>query len=130
MDPTGQNRRTTILIVEDDAPLRHVLALSLRMAGFETVEAGDGLSALALLERTRIDAVVLDLMLPGFDGLVVRDEIAAHPSTRHVPVVIVTASEKPLPSVSPTCVLRKPVDPVRVVATIEKCLRASRRAST
>lgn len=121
--------RKTVLIVEDEEDFRRMLSLSLRWAGFDTLEAGDGLTAIALLDGSRVDAVILDLNLPGFDGLVVRDEIAAHPLTRDVPVIIVTGSEKPLPDVSPRCVLRKPVTPERVVATVAKCLREARRAT-
>jgi CheY-like chemotaxis protein len=132
MSVASSNRRPgrkTVLIVEDDDDFRRVLSLTFRWAGFDTVVAGNGLAAIALLERSRVDAVVLDLSLPGFDGLVVRDEIAANPLTRDVAVIIVTGSEKPLKDVSPSCVLRKPVTPERVLATVVKCLREARRAT-
>ena len=129
MDSAAQDRRPTVLIVEDDEAIRRLLALSLRVAGFDTVEAGDGLSAIALLERSPVDVVVLDLMLPGFDGFVVRDEIAAQPMTRHIPVIIVTGSEKPVTAVSPNGVLRKPVTPEQVVATVKRCLGEASRAA-
>ena len=80
--------------------------------------------------QSRVDVVVLDLGLPGFDGLVVSEEIAAHPSTSHIPIVVVTGSENPVPGVRPDCVLRKPVAPERVVVTVAKCLRESRSERT
>jgi CheY-like chemotaxis protein len=121
--------KDTVLIVEDDDSFRRVLVLSFRWAGFDTVQAADGLTAIALLEQSRVDAVVLDLFLPGFDGMAVRGEIAANPLTRDMPVIIVTGSEKPLPGVSPKYVLRKPVTPERVVKTVAKSLRELRGAT-
>jgi two-component system OmpR family response regulator len=115
----------TILIVEDDGPLRRLLSLALRLAGFITREAENGLEAIRILEWSRPDALVLDLGLPGIDGFAVLDEIAAHPEIGRLPIIIVTGSEEPLTHVRPTCVLRKPVTPNKVVATVEKCLRQS-----
>ena len=115
----------TILIVEDDGQLRRLLSLALRLAGFITLEAENGLEAIRILEWSRPDALVLDLGLPGLDGFAVLDEIAAHAEIGRLPIIIVTGSQDPLTHVRPTCVLRKPVTPDRVVATVEKCLRES-----
>jgi CheY-like chemotaxis protein len=122
--PRGE-LKDQVLIVEDDHSFRQVLVLSFRWAGFDTVEAADGLTAIAVLERSRVDAVVLDLIPPGFGGLIVRDEIAANPLTRNVPVIVVTGSEKPVPHVRPKYVLRKPVAPERVVTAVAMGLRES-----
>lgn len=59
-----------LLIVDDSVPFRSALRLSLEDEGFELVgEAGDGAQALALLEETKPDAVIVDLQMPGMDGL-------------------------------------------------------------
>jgi two-component system, OmpR family, response regulator len=115
----------TILIVEDDGPLRRLLSLALRLAGFMPREAENGLEAIRILEWSRPDALVLDLGLPGLDGFAVLDEIAAHAEIGRLPIIIVTGSQEPLTHVHSNCVLRKPVTPNRVVATVEKCLRES-----
>ena len=117
----------TILIVEDDGPLRRLLSLALRLTGFMTREAENGLEAIRIVEWPRPDALVLDLGLPGLDGFAVLDEIAAHPEIGRLPIIIVTGSQESLAHVSATCVLRKPVTPNKVVATVEKCLRESGR---
>ena len=118
------SRRRTVLIVDDDEHLRRMLRVALRLAGFETREAGSGLDALAMLDRgERPDAIVLDVILPGIDGLAVRDELAAHTSARTVPIIVITGAKIPLDRLSPSCVLRKPFTPEALVATVEKCLQ-------
>ena len=116
-------RRPTILIVEDDTALRRLLSLSLRTAGFDTREAGDGMVALTLLELMEFDGVVLDLLLPGLDGFAIGAEIVANARTRTVPVIVITGSDLPVDNLNPACVLRKPVSPYQLVETVERCLR-------
>lgn len=117
-------RNETILIIEGDEDLRRLLSLALRLAGFPTREARDGLEAMAILEQlVPIDAVVLDVVLPDIDGLSVRQEIAAHAGD--IPVIVITDSQNLLPDLHPSCVVRKPVVPDDVVTGVVKCLRDS-----
>jgi DNA-binding response OmpR family regulator len=116
----------TILVVEDDAELRRMLRTVLTLAGFDVREACDGHDALRSIDQHIPDLVVLDLGLPLFDGLAVREEMAAHALTRTLPVVIVTGEQRDLSDVHVACVLRKPVNPEEVVAAVRRCLhRAS-----
>jgi CheY-like chemotaxis protein len=110
-----------VLVVEDDAHLRHMLVHALRLEGFETLEANDGLSAILTMEWARVDAVVLDIILPGLDGSAVRKEMMGHGKTRAIPVVVVTGSDAPL-DVEATCILRKPVLPDDVVRAVRDCI--------
>ncbi len=77
-----------ILIVEDDTTLRETLAYNLVKEGYEVAQSGDGAEALEMARATRYDLVVLDLMLPGLDGLsfcrIVRKEQAT-------PIIMLTA---------------------------------------
>ena len=116
-------RRESILLVEDDIPLRRMLSLALRLEGFLTFEAGDGLQAIALLEQFQFDAIVLDLHLPGIDGLAVAQEIRAQSSTRMLPVIVMTASHAPIDEIDPACLLRKPVTVGQIVDAVHRCLR-------
>ena len=80
--------KSKILIVEDDASLREVIALGLQRDGYEVVEARDGAAGLRSLSTDRPDLVLLDVMLPGLDGFEVcrairRDSL--------VPVIMLTA---------------------------------------
>jgi len=77
-----------VLLVEDDLSVREVTQLGLERAGFQVVTARDGREGLALFRSRRPDAVVLDVMLPGIDGLEVCKAIRAESA---VPVVMLTA---------------------------------------
>jgi len=112
----------TVLVVEDDFALRRMYRTALALAGFEVIEADDGLSALHVLEQRKADIVVLDLMLPRLDGLTVQQEIAAQAQTRDIPIVIVTGSTLPLDDVNVPCILRKPVTPDDLIVAVRRCL--------
>jgi len=79
----------TVLIVDDDAALRKALATALSDLGHEPAEAADGAAALAWLVRRRADAVLLDLRMPGMDGIEVLRRIRALADPP--PVAVLTA---------------------------------------
>nr|WP_042198410.1 response regulator transcription factor [Kibdelosporangium sp. MJ126-NF4]CEL23386.1 putative two-component system response regulator [Kibdelosporangium sp. MJ126-NF4]CTQ96878.1 putative two-component system response regulator [Kibdelosporangium sp. MJ126-NF4] len=83
----GQRR---ILVVEDELTIAESVAARLRAEGFEVELAHDGPSAVRRAEQTTPDLIVLDLMLPGFDGLEVCRRVQAH---RPVPVLMLTARD-------------------------------------
>jgi DNA-binding response OmpR family regulator len=78
----------TVLVVDDEPIVRDVVVRYLRREGYRTLEAGDGDAALALIECEQPDLVVLDLMLPGTDGLAVCRRIRAR---SELPVIMLTA---------------------------------------
>ncbi|MEW5787952.1 MAG: response regulator transcription factor [Pseudomonadota bacterium] len=78
-----------ILLVEDDADIAEILRLNLADEGFVVDWAGDGESGLARLEAQSHDALILDLMLPGIDGLEVCRRVRAMP--RYTPIIIISA---------------------------------------
>lgn len=78
----------TVLVVDDEPTISGALAARLRGEGFDVVEAADGPTAVQVCARVRPDVVVLDVMLPGFDGLEVCRRIQAD---RPVPVLMLTA---------------------------------------
>jgi DNA-binding response OmpR family regulator len=79
----------TILVIEDDAAIRQGVVAALRFAGHTTLEAGDGASARTLAARAECDLVLLDLVLPGADGLDILAEVRAARPT--LPVIVLTA---------------------------------------
>jgi CheY-like chemotaxis protein len=79
-----------ILIAEDNDDLRDLFKSWLRAAGFDVLEAGDGLSALRALDGSRPDLVVLDLGLPFITGFEISRQLSQL-HTRRIPVVVVTA---------------------------------------
>ena len=81
----------TILIVEDEKDIRELLAYSLGREGFTVIEADNGVTALNLASMKRPDLVVLDLMLPGMDGLSVCKQMQRDHTTADIPVIMLTA---------------------------------------
>jgi two-component system response regulator ResD len=79
---------TTVLVVDDEPIVREVAVRYLERAGYRTQEAGDGLTARRLLEEEPPDLVVLDVMLPGVDGLELCRWIRA---SSQLPVIMLTA---------------------------------------
>jgi two-component system phosphate regulon response regulator PhoB len=83
--------KEVILIVDDEEDIRELVELNLRREGYQTLTCDTGERALELVDSKRPDLVVLDLMLPGVDGLEVCKRLKADPDTRQVPVVMLTA---------------------------------------
>jgi CheY-like chemotaxis protein len=99
-----------VLVVEDDASLAHLYCTALTMNGVSVMRAADGLTALRVVEEYRPDVVVLDLMLPQVDGWTVLREFQARPSTRDIPVVVVTGADTTSQLSHAKAVIRKPAD--------------------
>jgi len=83
--------RTKVLVVDDEADIRELVRLNLAREGYEVADCETGEQALSLARTTRPDLIVLDLMLPGMDGLEVCRRLKADPRTSHILVVILTA---------------------------------------
>jgi CheY-like chemotaxis protein len=84
----------SILVVDDDFAMRRGVALMLRGEGYQVFEAGDGTQALQILGEKPIDLAIVDLFLPGHDGIEIAEEISQrHPRTK---ILLLTAySEHP-----------------------------------
>ena len=80
-----------VAIVEDEADIREVIEYNLRREGYRTSAVADGEEALQLVRETLPDLVLLDLMLPGLDGLEVCQRLKADSATRNVRIIMVTA---------------------------------------
>jgi DNA-binding response OmpR family regulator len=85
-----------ILVVEDEQSIRTIVEYALRDAGFSVVTAARGDDALDVVEREAVDLVVLDVMLPGLDGLEVCKRIRAE---RSIPIIMLSARGEELDKV-------------------------------
>lgn len=79
------------MIVDDEQSIRLVCRVNLQEAGFDTLEAADGVDALALARSERPDLILLDIMLPTLDGWLVAEELAADEETREIPILFLSA---------------------------------------
>jgi DNA-binding response OmpR family regulator len=86
--------RTAALLIDDDARLGTLMTEYLGKHEIDVVVAGDGTRGLAALRKTRPDIVLLDIMLPGMDGLEVCRKIRATPDCATLPVIMLTAKGK------------------------------------
>lgn len=86
-------RRPLVLIVEDEADLRHLYAQQLALSGFEVMQAGDGQDAIDSISSQVPDLVVMDLSLPIVDGWEATRRLKADDRTAHIPVVALTGHD-------------------------------------
>lgn len=82
-----------ILLVEDDPSIRDLLCFHLDLAGFDCLALADGMDALGKIANEQYDLVVLDVMLPGLDGLMLCKRLRREGLNREVPVLMVTARD-------------------------------------
>jgi two-component system phosphate regulon response regulator OmpR len=120
--------RTSALLIDDDARLGTLMTEYLGKHEIDVVVAGDGTRGLAALRKTRTDIVLLDIMLPGMDGLEVCRKIRATPDCATLPVIMLTAKGEDVDRIvglemGADDYLAKPFNPRELVARIHAVLR-------
>ena len=116
---------TTILVVDDDHKVVSLVELYLKREGFRVIAAHDGVQALELFDRHRPDFIILDLLLPGIDGISVCQRIR---ETSHVPILMLTAKVEEMDKIVGLQVgaddyVSKPFSPRELVARVRAILR-------
>jgi len=117
----------TVLIVDDEPTIVEVVARYIERAGYETLEAADGLEALRLAELHGPDLIVLDVMLPGADGIEVMRRLHEAPG-KQVPVILLTARGEESDRLvglrrGADDYVVKPFSPAELVARVDAVLR-------
>lgn len=125
----------TILVVEDDADISELLAIAFAKEGWNTAHASSGEKALELLGKGIYSACVLDLMLPGMDGLAVLRAMRKQPSASELPVIIASARGEDADIVAGLDLgaddyIAKPFSPKVLVARIHALLRRAAEDSS
>ena len=116
-----------IMIVDDDPDLRQALRLRLRANHYDTVNAVDGYSAIAMAYKEHPDMIILDLGLPAGDGYVVLDRLQKDDKLSTIPVIVLTArdpqsSEQRALQAGATAFFQKPADNAELLELIRATL--------
>jgi len=118
-----------ILIVDDDPDLRRGLNLRLRANHYDTAYATDGFSAIAMAQKERPDAIILDIGLPAGDGFVVLERLQQSASLATIPVIVLTArdpqcNQERIMKAGAAAFFQKPADNVELLNAIRSVLGA------
>ncbi len=120
---------TARILVVDDIPA-NVKLLEARLLAeyFDVLTAANGFDALAICERTQVDLILLDVMMPGIDGFEVCERLKENPRTAHIPVVMVTALDQPSDRVrglkaGADDFLTKPVNDLQLMSRVKSLVR-------
>jgi two-component system alkaline phosphatase synthesis response regulator PhoP len=92
-------RRKKILVVDDDSAVVKLLVAALEKNNYEALSASSGENALELLAQTSVDAAILDVMLPGMDGLELLKRLRNHPLYNQLPILMLTCKDSEFDSV-------------------------------
>jgi len=126
--------RPKVLIADDDESLRRLISEVLPRHKFEVYEAADGYQTLETVKNLQPDIVLLDIMMPGIDGLEICRAMRDNPHTRNIPVIMLTAKaqvQDKLDGIESGAddYITKPFDPVELQARIDMHLRRYLRES-
>ncbi len=122
-----------ILVIEDDEDIQTLISHNLSREGFKVTVSGNGTDGTNKLRQDSFDCVVLDLMLPGIDGLEICRQLKKDPDTQHVPIIMVTAKGEESDIVAGLELgaddyIVKPFSPRVLVARVRSILRRRNQA--
>lgn len=117
-----------VLVVDDDREILRAARIRLRSGGYEVLVAEDGSAGLATAKEEVPDAVLLDIRMPGLDGLSVLGALRKHLPTRAIPIVVLSANvaekaKRRAMELGATYFLEKPYEGVRLLQVVACVLR-------
>ncbi|HSE91619.1 MAG TPA: response regulator [Candidatus Binatia bacterium] len=125
-----------ILLVEDNNEVRELLALFMKRLGYKVFEAATGIEAIDLASAVQPDLIMMDLRLPEMDGAEATASLKANPSTRDIPLLVVTAYGAGIDTrraldAGATEILHKPIDVTALSNVLHRYLsvRTTKRRS-
>lgn len=122
-----------VLVVDDSAVIRDLIAVNLELEGFDVTVAGDGEEALARVAEQRPDVITLDVVMPRLDGFETATRLRADPAYADIPLVLVTARAAAADlargeELGVDGYLTKPFEPAELVALVGRLAREGHRA--
>jgi len=111
----SKSKRSHILLVDDDRDIVRALSIRLRAAGYDVTAVHDGLASVEAARSIQPDAIILDIRMPGMDGLSALAKLREKKRTRHIPTLILTANvvetvRNKAMGLGAFCFLKKPCD--------------------
>lgn len=116
-----------ILVVDDEVYILHILEFSLSAEGFEVITASNGEMAIEKAKQIQPDLIVLDIMMPVLDGYETCRRLKRDPSTKDIPVVLLTAKGRDVDKrlgyqIGAIDYIIKPFSPTRLIERIEEII--------
>ncbi len=117
----------SILAVDDSASMRQMVSFTLKGAGYEVVEASDGVQALSVAKTRKFNLVITDVNMPNMDGISLIKELRALPNYKFTPLLMLTTESSPEKkqqgkAAGATGWIVKPFNPEQLLGTVKKVL--------
>jgi DNA-binding response OmpR family regulator len=127
----GLGSGATVLVVDDDPVIQRLLSVNFEMEGYQVIVAGNGAEGLEKARTAHPDVVVLDVMMPGMDGLEVAVTLKADPSTARIPVILLSAKAQEMDiragdATGADAYVTKPFDPFELLERVAALIQAAK----
>jgi two-component system chemotaxis response regulator CheY len=119
----------SIITVDDSSTMRRMVSFTLKSAGYDVLEAGDGADALKLLKTRPVDMVISDINMPNMDGITLTKQLRGIPHYTRTPIILLTTESDPTKktegrSAGATGWIVKPFSQKQLLAVVSKVLPA------
>ena len=132
-EPPPESKKPAILLCEDDRDFVRLIELLLESQGYDFIPTFSAEEALAYLQDNRVDAVILDINLPGMNGIELLNEIKKFPDGKRPPAIVMSVEDPvDLPDLPTPFLLdwiTKPIDEIRLLARLKAALKVGKVAS-
>lgn len=117
-----------VLVVDDSASIRQVVSITLKQAGYETIEASDGKDALTKLKGQRVHLMISDVNMPNMDGISFVKEVKSRPEYKFTPIIMLTTEsaddkKKQGQEAGAKAWVVKPFQPQQMLAAVNKLVQ-------
>ncbi|HCN46348.1 MAG TPA: response regulator [Pseudomonas sp.] len=116
---------STVLVVDDEYVISDILELALEDAGYQVEKASNGARALEMLEKTRVELLITDYMMPVMNGEELARNLRADPQFKALPIILMSGAQASIGRENPGLfdgVLDKPFDTEMLIAMVERLL--------